>query len=203
MRTLTDVTPETDTTSAVDVTLAADTTPDTGTTAADVVVGFRVIDSPIGRLLLAGSDAGLCRVAFEGEDHHAVLADVARRLGARVQPDSGALDEVASELERYFAGTGREFRAPVDLRLTSGFRRTALERLREIPYGERIGYGELAALAGHPRAARAVGTACATNPVPIVVPCHRVVRADGSFGAYGGGTDVKRYLLDLEARHTA
>ena len=108
------------------------------------------------------------------------------------------LDGVVRELEEYFAGTRHDFDVAVDLRLASGFRRQVLDRLREVPYGSTASYAALAATAGSPRAVRAVGTACATNPVPVVVPCHRVVRSDGAIGSYRGGTAAKRTLLGLE-----
>lgn len=169
----------------------------------DLDVAFRLLDSPVGPLLVAVTGAGLCRVAFEVEGHDAVVEELARRIGSRVLRAPGRLDPVARELEGYFAGTARVFDTPVDLRLASGFRRTVLQRLALVPYGERIGYAGLAAAVGNPGASRAVGTACATNPVPLVLPCHRVVRGDGTYGAYRGGSRVKRFLLEFEAAHRA
>lgn len=158
----------------------------------------RTVDSPVGALLVAATGAGVARVAFAVEDHDAVLDDLARRVGPRVLQAGSSLDGVARELDDYFAGRRTGFEQPVDLVLARGFRHTVLEHLREIPYGAVESYAQVAAASGSPRAVRAVGTACATNPVPILVPCHRVVRSDGSTGAYRGGAQAKRWLLDLE-----
>nr|WP_240615920.1 methylated-DNA--[protein]-cysteine S-methyltransferase [Nakamurella deserti] len=163
-----------------------------------VDVAYRTIDSPVGPLLLAGTDAGLVRVAFESLGFDAVLATLAERISPRVLHAPRRLDAVARELEEYFSGRRRVFDVPVDLRLAAGFRRTVLEHLPEVPFGEVASYGGVAGLSGNPRAVRAVGTACGTNPVPIVVPCHRVVRSDGALGGYLGGVEAKRTLLALE-----
>lgn len=168
--------------------------------AGDLDVAYRDLDSPIGPLRLAASPAGIVRVAFAGEDGDAVLADLARRVGARVLRAAAPLDPAARELEEYFAGTRRRFDVPVDLRLAGGFRRTVLDRLRDVGYGATATYAELASAAGSPRAVRAVGSACALNPVPLFVPCHRVVRSDGTAGRYRGGEAAKAALLALEAR---
>ena len=128
------------------------------------------------------------RVAFDLEGHDGVLDDLGRRVSPRVLRAPARLDGVVRELEEYFAGTRHDFDVAVDLRLASGFRRQVLDRLREVPYGSTASYAALAAATGSPRAVRAVGTACATNPVPVVVPCHRVVRSDGAIGSYRGGT---------------
>ena len=162
-------------------------------------VAYRDLDSPLGRLLLAATPAGVVRVAFPVEDLDAVLEMLAARVSPRVLRAPARLDGVARELDEYFAGRRRAFDVPVDLQLAGGFRRTVLERLTEVPYARTISYAELAARAGSPRAVRAVGTACALNPVPLVVPCHRVVRSDGAPGGYRGGPDAKRALLALEA----
>ncbi len=169
--------------------------------AGDLDVAYRLLDSPVGPLLVAVTPAGVCRVAFEVEGHDAVVDELARRIGSRVLHAPGRLDPLARALERYFDGTAQAFDTPVDLRLAGGFRRRVLERLALVRYGERIGYGRLAAAVGSPGAARAVGTACATNPIPLVVPCHRVVRGDGTYGAYRGGPAAKRFLLEFEAAH--
>ena len=163
-------------------------------------VAYRTVDSPIGGLLLAATDTGLVRVAFESEGFDAVLDDLGRRLSARVLRAPARLDAAAGELEEYFAGTRHAFDVPLDLQLTSGFRRAVVAHLPDIAYGRTASYAAVAALAGSPRATRAVGTACALNPLPLVVPCHRVVRSDGSLGQYRGGGAVKRWLLDLEQR---
>lgn len=161
-------------------------------------VAYTTLDSPVGTLLLAATPEGLVRVAFEIEGHDAVLTELTRRVSPRVLRASGRLDAVVRELEEYFAGRRREFDLPVDLRLATGFRRQVLDRLREVPFGRTASYAVLARAAGSPKAVRAVGTACATNPVPLVVPCHRVVRSDGAIGSYRGGAAAKRTLLDLE-----
>lgn len=161
-------------------------------------VAYRTVDSPVGPLLLAATDAGLVRVAFASLGFEAVLAQLAERISPRVLLAPGRLDAVARELDEYFAGRRQVFEVPVDLRLATGFRRAVLSHLPDIRFGSVASYGTVAALAGNPRAVRAVGTACATNPVPIVVPCHRVVRSDGALGGYLGGVDAKRRLLGLE-----
>jgi methylated-DNA-[protein]-cysteine S-methyltransferase len=162
-------------------------------------VAYRTIDSPVGLLLLAATDLGLVRVAYAQEDHDAVLNRLAREVSPRVLLAPGRLDVAAREIDEYFAGRRIEFDVPLDLRLSRGFRRKVLTHLPEIRYGKTATYAGVAAATGNPRAARAVGTACATNPLPIVVPCHRVVRSDGTIGEYTGGPGVKRTLLALEA----
>jgi methylated-DNA-[protein]-cysteine S-methyltransferase len=162
-------------------------------------VAYRDLDTPLGRLLLAATPAGLVRVAFPIEDADAVLASLADQVSPRVLRAPGRLDEVARELDEYFAGRRHAFDVPVDLQLARGFRRAVLQKLVDVPYARTVSYAELAARTGSPRAVRAVGTACALNPVPLVVPCHRVVRSDGTPGSYRGGPDAKRRLLALEA----
>jgi methylated-DNA-[protein]-cysteine S-methyltransferase len=160
-------------------------------------VAYRTVDTPVGSLLLASTPAGLVRVAYGSADE--ALEVLAERVSPRILRAPARLDEVARQLDEYFAGSRRSFDVPLDLRLASGFRRVVLDHLAEIGYGQTESYAEVAAAAGSPRAVRAVGTACALNPVPVVVPCHRVVRSDGSMGRYAGGETVKRTLLDLEA----
>ena len=168
--------------------------------ASDLVdVGYRTIDSPVGPLLLAATPEGLLRVAYDSEDHDRVLATLAERVSPRILNAPRRLDPAARELDEYFAGARRQFDLPLDLSLSRGFRLTVLSHLPDIGYGQTASYGTVAALAGRPRAARAVGTACASNPLPVVVPCHRVIRADGDIGAYLGGPAAKRLLLGLEA----
>jgi methylated-DNA-[protein]-cysteine S-methyltransferase len=162
-------------------------------------VAYRTIDSPVGPLLLAATAEGLIRVAYASEGHDAVLQALAMRISPRILHAPGRLDTAARELGEYFAGHRRRFSLPLDLRLAAGFRRTVLTHLPEIGYGHTATYAAVAQLAGRPRAVRAVGTACATNPLPVVVPCHRVVRSDGSVGGYLGGPAAKRALLALEA----
>jgi methylated-DNA-[protein]-cysteine S-methyltransferase len=148
---------------------------------------------------LAATDDGLIRVAFDREDHDAVLVSLAEKVSPRIMLAPARLDRAAGELDEYFAGTRRAFDLPLDFRLSSGFRRSVLAHLPEIGYGRTESYAQVATAAGSPRAVRAVGSACATNPLPLVVPCHRVVRSDGSFGGYRGGPEAKRLLLSLES----
>jgi methylated-DNA-[protein]-cysteine S-methyltransferase len=162
-------------------------------------VAYRTLDTPVGTLLLAATDAGLVRVAYELEDHDLVLADLAARISPRLLRSPARLDPVATEIDEYFAGRRRRFDAPLDLRLSIGFRRAVLGQLQQIDYGATASYASVAVAAGNPRAVRAVGSACARNPLPVVVPCHRVVRSDGAIGQYLGGTTAKRMLLDLES----
>jgi methylated-DNA-[protein]-cysteine S-methyltransferase len=162
-------------------------------------VSYRTLDSPLGPLLLASTPIGLVRVAFHHEGQQAVLAQLAALVGPRVLHAPKRLDQAARELHEYFAGARRTFEVPVDLRLSRGFRKAVLLKLCEIPYGTTWSYSAVAAAAGNPRAVRAAGSACATNPVPLVLPCHRVVRSDGSLGGYGAGLEAKRALLALEA----
>jgi methylated-DNA-[protein]-cysteine S-methyltransferase len=162
-------------------------------------VSYRTVDSPLGPLLLAATPAGLVRVAFDLEGHDEVLAQLAVDVSPRILWAPAPLDEVTRQLDEYFAGHRRTFEVPIDLQLAHGFRRTVLDRLRDIAYGTTASYSAVAAAAGSPAAVRAVGTACAHNPVPVVVPCHRVIRRDGSIGQYLGGPEAKRALLDLEA----
>lgn len=162
-------------------------------------IAYRTIDSPLGTLLLAATDIGLVRLAFATEDHDDVLQALADRVSPRILAAPARLDAVARELDAYFAGRLRAFNVPVDLRLSAGFRRAVLGQLSTVAYGETVSYAVMASRAGSPSAVRAVGTACATNPVPIVIPCHRVVRSDGTLGGYLGGLDAKRALLSLES----
>jgi methylated-DNA-[protein]-cysteine S-methyltransferase len=162
-------------------------------------VAYRTVDSPLGSLLLAATPVGLVRLAFEGEDHAAVLAAIAADVSPRVLQDPSRLDAAARQLDEYFTGRRHVFEVPVDLQLARGFRRAVLVHLQEIPYGRTESYAAVARAAGSPNAVRAAGSACATNPVPLVVPCHRVVRSDGSIGQYRGGVEAKRRLLALEA----
>lgn len=162
-------------------------------------VAYRTMDSPLGALLLAATQTGLVRIAFAREDHAAVLGALAERVSPRVLQSPDRLDSAARQLDEYFAGRRRQFDLPLDLQLAHGFRRVVLDHLQAVPYGATTSYAALAAAAGSPAASRAAGSACATNPVPLVVPCHRVVRSDGSIGNYLGGEPAKRALLQLEA----
>lgn len=161
-------------------------------------VGYTTIDSPVGPLLLAATSKGIVRVAYQGEDHDRVLSVLASRLSPRILRDPRRLDAAAREIDEYFAGRRTVFDLPLDLSLSHGFRQLVQRQLPQIGYGTTRSYGQVAEMVGNPKAVRAVGTACATNPVPIVVPCHRVVRADGSLGRYAGGPKAKGTLLALE-----
>jgi len=162
-------------------------------------VAYRTLDTPVGTLLLAATEQGLVRVAYDREDHDAVLAKLAGVVSPRILRAPARLDPAARQLSEYFDGGRRRFELPLDFRLARGFRLAVLAHLPEIGYGRTESYAQVAAAAGSPRAVRAVGTACATNPLPVVVPCHRVVRSDGSYGRYVGGEDAKRTLLTMEA----
>ena len=163
-------------------------------------VAYRTIDSPVGTLLIAGTNEGLVRIAYESENHDTVLQTLADRISPRVLKAADRMDLAARELDEYFAGRRRSFDLPLDWRLATGFRRTVLGTLTtDVGYGHTASYAAVAALAGNPKAFRAAATACATNPLPVVVPCHRVVRSDGSLGGYLGGVAAKQALLALEA----
>ena len=162
-------------------------------------VAYRTLDSPVGTLLLAATERGLVRIAYAVEGHDVVLQQLADRISPRILLAPARLDAVARELDEYFAGTRRSFDLTLDHSLSQGFRRSVLAHLPQIGYGHTASYAEVARAAGSPRAVRAVGSACATNPLPLVVPCHRVVRSDGSQGGYVGGPEAKRILLTLEA----
>ena len=161
-------------------------------------VAYRTVDSPVGPLLLAGTEQGLVRIAFADEGHDAVLQALADKISPRILHAPARLEAAARELAEYFAGQRRGFDLPLDWRLSAGFRRTVLSHLPEIGYGHTASYAAVARLAGNPRAIRAAATACATNPLPVVVPCHRVVLSDGRIGNYRGGPEAKRTLLTLE-----
>lgn len=169
------------------------------TTAGLLDVAYRTIDTPVGTLLLAATPEGLVRVAYASENHDLVLERLVRSVSPRILLAPARLDRVAREIEEYFAGRRSRFEAPLDLRLSHGFRRVVLSHLPEIGYGRTASYAAIAKASGNPKAVRAVGSACASNPLPIVVPCHRVVRSDGSIGQYVGGVAAKEALLRLEA----
>jgi methylated-DNA-[protein]-cysteine S-methyltransferase len=166
-------------------------------------VAYRIVDSPVGRLLLAATERGLVRVAFEREGFDGVLSGLAGRLGPRILHAPWKLDKAAAELEEYFAGRRRQFGVPLDFALSHGFRLSVQQRLPDIGYGRTMSYRQVAELLDRPGAVRAVGTACATNPLPVVVPCHRVLRSDGSLGGYLGGLEAKATLLGLEDQAVA
>ena len=161
-------------------------------------VAVDVTDTPIGPLALAATAAGVVKVSFGGDEAR-VAEEVASEISPRVVRLPSRLDPVRRELDEYFEGRRQRFDVPVDWALSHGFRRTVLQKLfADIEFGETASYAELAQMAGNPNASRAVGSAMATNPVPIIVPCHRILRTGGALGGYGGGLDVKRRLLVLE-----
>ena len=157
-----------------------------------VDVRFDIVDSPVGELFVAATDRGLCRISYHPDGMEDVLA---RTFGPRVM--RSPLDEIRRELDEYFEGTRRDFDLPLDVRVAP-FHADVLEELARVPYGRTDTYGSLAAKVGRPRAARAVGTVMNRNPIPIVLPCHRIVGANGSLTGYAGGLDVKLRLLQLE-----
>jgi methylated-DNA-[protein]-cysteine S-methyltransferase len=166
-------------------------------------IAYTTVDSPLGSLLLAATDVGLLRVAFAREDHDVVLETLAARVSPRILRAPKRLDSAAFELDEYFSGARRAFDLQLDLSLSGGFRRLVQGHLPDIAYGMTESYKQVAELVGNPKAVRAVGTACATNPLPVVVPCHRVLRTDGSLGGYIGGLEAKTALLALERRVAA
>ena len=162
-------------------------------------VAFERHDSPLGPLILAATEVGIVRVGLPAEDEGAVLEDLGRRVSVRLLGSPrAAVTRARHELDEYFAGRRRDFDLPLDWRLTQGFRREVLRATARIPYGSTASYRDVATQAGSPRAVRAAGSALATNPLPIVVPCHRVLRSDGTLGQYGGGPAAKALLLGLE-----
>jgi methylated-DNA-[protein]-cysteine S-methyltransferase len=162
-------------------------------------VAYRTLGTPVGTLLLAATPTGLVRVAYEREGLDTVLGHLADKISPRILYTPARLDEAARQLEEYFARQRTHFDVPLDLRLSGGFRRSVLAYLPAIGYGQTASYQSVAAAVHNPKAVRAVGTACATNPLPLVVPCHRVIRSDGQLGAYLGGPEIKHQLLDMEA----
>jgi methylated-DNA-[protein]-cysteine S-methyltransferase len=156
-------------------------------------------DSPFGTLLVVAGDQGIVRIALDAEDEEGVLEDLARRISPRIaRHGRQSVTVTRAQLDRYFAGDLKQFDVPLDWRLTRGFRREVLRETAVIPYGSTASYAQMAERAGSPRAVRAAGSALATNPLPIIVPCHRVLRSDGKVGAYLGGTSMKQELLALE-----
>jgi methylated-DNA-[protein]-cysteine S-methyltransferase len=161
-------------------------------------VSYASVDSPFGPLLLATTRRGLVKIAFPEEDADDVLARLALRVSPRIVAASDRLDAARRELDEYFDGRRKRFELPVDWTLVGPFGRRVLHVTAEIPYGGVLSYAEVAAEAGSPRGSRAAGNALGSNPIPIVVPCHRVLRSGGALGGYGGGLDRKRFLLELE-----
>jgi methylated-DNA-[protein]-cysteine S-methyltransferase len=161
-------------------------------------VAWATLDTPLGSLAVFVTPRGLVRVAYDRENFAQVADEVAERVSPRVLAAPRRTDPIRRQLDAYFAARRRRFDLPIDWTLVRGFNLGVLRATADIPYGEVASYGEVAAAAGSPRAARAAGNALAGNPIPIVVPCHRVLHADGGLGGYTGGLEIKRYLLDLE-----
>jgi len=162
-------------------------------------VAYATVDTPLGKALVAATPRGLVRVALPNEDIDQVVADLAEDLSPRVLEYPARLDDARRELDQYFEGKRERFELPVDWRLSHpGFYRRVLRATARVPFGEMITYRDAAERAGNSRAYRAAGSALGSNPVPIVVPCHRVIRSDGEVGNYGGGPQMKRFLLNLE-----
>lgn len=161
-------------------------------------VAYTTTDSPFGTLLLAKTPRGLLRVGLPNQNADELLVELAERVSPRVLEAPAELDEVRRELDLYFDGKLEGFDLPLDWRLSEGFRLRVLRAIARIPYGETRSYTEMATRAGNERAMRAAGTACGRNPIPVVVPCHRVLRSGGALGGYGGGLPMKEALLELE-----
>jgi methylated-DNA-[protein]-cysteine S-methyltransferase len=160
-------------------------------------VAYDLVDTPIGTLLVAATERGLCRIAYDAEPEQEVEL-LARRFGIRVLRSARPLDPARRELDEYFERRRTRFDLQIDVALLADFNRRVLYELVQVPYGEVVTYGELAARAARPRAARAVGTVMNRNPLPIVLPCHRVIGANGKLVGYGGGLERKEALLRLE-----
>jgi methylated-DNA-[protein]-cysteine S-methyltransferase len=161
-------------------------------------VAYTTTDSPFGALLLASTPRGLVRVGLPNQDADRLLTDLAARVSPRVLETAAPFDAVRRELDLYFEGKLTEFDLPLDWRLSRDFRRRVLRAIGRIPYGQTRTYTQMATSAGNERAVRAAGTACGSNPLPLVVPCHRVLRSGGALGGYGGGLPMKKELLRLE-----
>ncbi len=162
-------------------------------------VAYRSLETELGSLLLASTPEGLVSVTFDGDHPDATLERLAVAVSPRVLEAPARLDDAARGLARLIDGRARRFEGRLDLSLARGFGRQVIEQLQRIPYGETRSYAQVAASIGSPRAVRAVGTACRRNPLPIAIPCHRVVRSDGQLGQYVGGVEAKRRLLGLES----
>ncbi len=160
-------------------------------------VAYDEVETPFGTYLVAATDKGLVSLSFE-KDPDLAIDTLARRLSPRIVHAPQRVDRIRRELDEYFEGRRKRFDMPLDWSLVSGFNRKVLEATARIPYGGVSTYADMARSAGSPRAARAAGNALHNNPIPIVVPCHRVLHSGGGLGGYGGGLDMKRHLLKLE-----
>ena len=165
-------------------------------------VAYAVVHSPVGRLVLAGTRRGLVEIAYDSEELDSILERLAARLSPRVLEAPTRLDPVRRELDEYFEGRRLGFDLPLDWSLSAGFSQRVLRATAKVPYGQVSTYREVAAKAGNERAVRAAGNALGSNPIPIVVPCHRIVRTGGALGGYGGGVERKEDLLRLEGALT-
>jgi methylated-DNA-[protein]-cysteine S-methyltransferase len=161
-------------------------------------VSYATLDSPFGPLLAASTPRGVVRLAFPEESEEAVLERLSERLSPRILRAPARLDPLARQLDEYFEGRRRTFETELDWSLIGTFGRRVLSVTAAIPYGGVLSYGQVAGEAGSPRGSRAAGNALGSNPIPIVIPCHRVLRSGGALGGYGGGLDRKRWLLELE-----
>ncbi|MGI5285087.1 methylated-DNA--[protein]-cysteine S-methyltransferase [Nonomuraea polychroma] len=164
-------------------------------------IAFGTYDGALGRLVLAVTGKGIAACSFESEN--AVFELLTRHVGRFIGPDARRLDPVRRELDAYFSGRLRAFATPVDLTLATSFARTVLQKTMAVPYGTTTTLEEIGASIGRPRALRAIGNALASNPVCVIVPCHRVVREDGGLGDYAGGPAAKQHLLNVEQRAAA
>ena len=162
----------------------------------DIAYGW--VDTPVGRLLVAATDAGLLRLGFESERVDVTLAELARKVSPRILEDERRMEKIRRQLGEYFEGRRKAFDMPLDRSLIRGFHRLVLDATERIPYGAVSTYREVAERAGNARASRAAGNALGSNPIPIVIPCHRVLRTGHGLGGYGGGLDRKQLLLELE-----
>jgi methylated-DNA-[protein]-cysteine S-methyltransferase len=161
-------------------------------------VGYRVMDSPLGPLWIAVGPKGVLAIHYGAEPSHGELARIVRAYGPGVLPDARRADPVARELDQYFSGKRRAFDVAVDLSPLTDFQRRILSATARVPFGDVSTYARMAARAGSDKASRAAGQALGSNPIPIVVPCHRILASDGSLGGYSGGLDAKRVLLQHE-----
>ena len=162
----------------------------------DIAYGW--IDTPVGRLLVASTEDGVLRVGFPSESIDRTLEDLARKVSPRILEDGLRLERTRRQLGEYFEGRRKSFDMPLDRRLIHGFHRQVLDVTERIPYGSVSTYKIVAEKAGSPRASRAAGNALGSNPIPIIIPCHRVVNTGHGLGGYGGGLDKKAMLLNLE-----
>jgi methylated-DNA-[protein]-cysteine S-methyltransferase len=162
-------------------------------------VAYATLDTPVGALLLASTRSGLVRIAYlDAAEEDQIVDDLAAKVSPRVLASPRQLDEARRELDEYFTGARNRFELPLDWRLTGGFGRRVLAATARVPYGSVATYKQVATEAGSPRGSRAAGNALGSNPLPIVVPCHRILHSDGGLGGYTGGLERKRRLLEVE-----